>query len=235
MDPKWCAWGQAEHSAEAMLEQAPISPCDFRRPMQVEMWVGVRGEGIHLEIDPERGEPCWDNLLTSHLPLHIFLASNMCCVNFWRKWLILKYNRTEIHLADLRKGVQTPLFDDLAWFPVNAADASALLWMGKDEAGSGSRSTEHDAQKQLSSLANIVLAEPWMPWPKSWMICTTSHTLPHPATQAAMSTGEWEMVMESVWPESYQLPCCLPSLWSDFSEWEKNRKSSPAFVFIFLI
>lgn len=154
MSSRWGLWGKGRlwHRSEMMS----IKPCcKFARQCQKPVLVppvllnsqckersewGLGGEKYDLkQILREKSHVGTIPLLPTSPSTFSWQVIGVI-INSWWKWLILKYNKTEIHLTDLRPGMKTPLFNNLAWFSANAVDGSALLWMGTSEACKGNRS-----------------------------------------------------------------------------------------------
>lgn len=122
------------------------------------------------------GRPCWDDLLTSHLPLHAFLEENRCYINSWWKWLILKYNRIEILLNRSENGNKNTLVWRLGLI------LSSFVMDGMNEVCGGNQSIVGWVQRQLSPLAKPVLAELWTllaPETKGLHSLTHHHSFSH--------------------------------------------------------
>lgn len=80
----------------------------------------------------------------------------MCFVNYWLKWLLLKYNRTEIHLTDLRKKWKhlcLTTWPDSPWMLLKFQLCRGCKWMKLAE-GVGPR--KHDVQAVIISSQDSV-------------------------------------------------------------------------------
>lgn len=166
------------------------------------MWVGVGWEkntlwNRSLERRAMLGQsPCFPP------PLHIFLASRRRCINSWWKWLILKYNKTEIHLTDLRTGMKTPLSDNLAWFSATRTLLMVRLCCGWE------RGKSVHGNIMFRDSYPLQLRWCWQSsgghWPKGWMACTAVHT--HSCSYSGMRAGELRNNKETLDQGLWELP-----------------------------